>query len=43
MLVVAGIDVGKDSLEVCVDDGPAKRRQTGIRVLVDWHMTYRGV
>ena len=25
MLVVAGIDVGKDSLEVCVDDGPAKR------------------
>jgi transposase len=39
MLVVAGIDVGKDSLEVCVDDGPAKRfdnSTAGIRVLVDW-------
>ena len=39
MVVVAGIDVGKDSLEVWVDDGPAKRfdnSTAGISVLVDW-------
>ena len=39
MEVVAGIDVGKDSLEVWVDDGPAKRfdnSTAGISVLVDW-------
>ena len=39
MVAVAGIDVGKDSLEVWVDDGPAKRfdnSTAGISVLVDW-------
>ena len=39
MVVVAGIDVGKDSLDVCVDDGPARRfdnSTAGISVLVDW-------
>ena len=39
MVVVAGIDVGKDSLEVWFDDGPAKRfdnSTAGISVLVDW-------
>ena len=37
MVAVAGIDVGKDSLEVWVDDGPAKRfdnSTAGISVLV---------
>ena len=39
MVVVAGIDVGKVSLEVCVDDDPAKRfdnSAAGINVLVEW-------
>ena len=39
MVVVAGIDVGKDSLEVWSGDGPAKRfdnSTAGISVLVDW-------
>ena len=39
MVVVAGIDVGKVSLEVCVDDGPARRfdnSAAGINVLVEW-------
>ena len=39
MVVVAGIDVGKDNLEVWVDDGPAKRfanSTDGIGVLVAW-------
>ena len=39
MVVVAGIDVGKDSLEVWVDDGPAKHfanSTDGIGVLVEW-------
>ena len=39
MVVVAGIDVSKVSLEVWVDDGPAKRfdnSTVGITALVEW-------
>ena len=38
MVAVAGIDVGKDSLEVWSGDGPARcfdNSTAGIRVLVD--------